>query len=338
MSEINLSISLGITGMREVLYSNKPLYIDANANETSLTGKITFSSANEIYFISNLDSSKPLVKISGSFSTNSPIITADIVGSIDTITIYANGSIQDEISRKDDPILAKNLASFQKYYLKNDDYFESNAPSSQDDFVSAYEGNDSVFLKYGNDTFDGGIGVDTSIYSGKRQNFNVIISKESASVVDKAGLEGSDALINVERIKFQDTMLALDVDGGAGSIYRLYQAAFNRTPDASGLGYWIALADKGAPLSLIAAQFVGSSEFQNLYGSSNTNEKIVDIFYQNILHRSGEPSGVDYWVGVLNSGASRADVLMGFSESAENKVGVLSAIQNGFEYTAWSSP
>ena len=39
--------------------------------------------------------------------------------------------------------------------------------------------------------------------------------------------------MNVERLDFSDAHLAFDVDGNAGQIYRLYKAAFARTPDLS---------------------------------------------------------------------------------------------------------
>lgn len=321
--------------MREISYLEKPLYVDSNSSEMSFFGKITFSSATEIYFISNLDASKPLVKITGEFSQNTPILSSDIIGKVNTITVYSNGKIVSQVDRTNDPISASSLAGFQKYSLKYDDYFESNALKSQDDFVSTYEGNDSTFLKSGNDMFDGGVGIDTSIYSGKRDNYIITSSKEAVSVIDRTGVDGSDSLLNVERLKFTDATIALDVDGGAGSVYRLYQAAFNRVPDLSGLGFWIAQADKGESLSSIAAQFVRSSEFQNMYGATATNEKLVNTLYQNILHRPGEQGGIDFWVGLLNSGVSKEQVLSGFSESAENKAALLGLMQNGFEYDPW---
>ena len=147
--------------------------------------------------------------------------------------------------------------------------------------------------------------------------------------------DGIDTLSNVERLKFSDTNLALDINGNAGAAYRIYQAAFDRKPDVGGLGFWISQIDKGASLQSVAQGFIGSAEFQKLYGSSPTNAAFVDGLYHNVLHRAGEQGGVDYWIGVLNSGTSRADVLAGFSESAENKAGVIGSIQNGIEYKEW---
>jgi hypothetical protein len=52
-------------------------------------------------------------------------------------------------------------------------------------------------------------------------------------VTDKAGTV--DQLSGVERIAFSDATIALDIAGTAGQVYRIYQAAFSRTPDKPGL-------------------------------------------------------------------------------------------------------
>ena len=42
--------------------------------------------------------------------------------------------------------------------------------------------------------------------------------------------------------------------------------------------------------------------------------------YVNVLGRSYDQSGFNYWLGQLNSGAeTRYELLLGFAESAENK-------------------
>jgi hypothetical protein len=37
-----------------------------------------------------------------------------------------------------------------------------------------------------------------------------------------------------------------------------------------------------------------------------------------VLGRDGEQSGIDAWVGGLKGGLSRADIVVGFSDSEEN--------------------
>ena len=204
------------------------------------------------------------------------------------------------------------------------------------DKIAGFEGNDKIEGGGGNDTIFGGEGIDKAIYAGLKSQYAIGVYSGLVSVDDLvSSRDGSDTIYDVERLLFSDTGLAFDVSGNAGSAYRIYQAAFNRTPDSGGLGYWIAQLDNGTSLKSVAQGFIGSAEFQHLYGSSPSNAAFVDSLYHNILHRAGEQGGVDYWNGVLNSGTSKADVLVGFSESAENKAGVIGAIQNGIQYTEW---
>lgn len=197
-------------------------------------------------------------------------------------------------------------------------------------------GNDKFHSSAGTYHTDGGHGIDILQYVGKRANFTVTKSGVSAVVTDKSGAEGVNHLDNFERLVFPDGAIALDVTGNGGQAYRLYQAAFNRTPDADGLGYWISVLDHGVSLSTVADGFMNSNEFQNIYGVHPTNTQLVTRFYENILHRQPEKTGLDYWVGILDSkAASAVQVLASMSESAENQEGVATIIGNGFAYTPY---
>jgi hypothetical protein len=176
-------------------------------------------------------------------------------------------------------------------------------------------------------------GLDTLVYASARAGATIVNQGATVSVTDAAGNHAT--LSNVERVKFSDGMVALDVHGTAGEAYRLYQAAFDRTPDKAGLGYWIAAMDKGMTLTQAAAGFAGSAEFANLYGANASDTQFVQALYQNVLHRAGDGAGADFWLHALESSVTRADVLANFSESAENQAQVIGSIQNGIDYLHW---
>ncbi|WP_338844552.1 DUF4214 domain-containing protein [Massilia sp. W12] len=139
-----------------------------------------------------------------------------------------------------------------------------------------------------------------------------------------------------QRVQFSDGQLAFDTEGNAGKVYRLYQAAFDRQPDAAGLGFHLATIEKyGLNLEGVARNFVQSQEFSDRYGSLDNNGFVAQL-YQNVLHRPADAGGLAFWVNILNTGAgTRFGVLVGFSESAENKSGVAAAIANGISFTPW---
>jgi hypothetical protein len=193
--------------------------------------------------------------------------------------------------------------------------------------------NNALDVSAGIRALDGGAGLDTAVYRGARAGYTVVHDGSGFAVTDAAGDHA--ALQNIERVQFSDGMVALDVDGTAGQAYRLYQAAFDRTPDKVGLGFWIDVLDRGAPLRDAARDFVGSQEFKNLYGANPSDAQFVDALYQNVLHRPAEGAGFDFWMSSLQV-VSRAEVLVNFSESAENQAQVVGSIQNGIDYVHWA--
>ena len=115
--------------------------------------------------------------------------------------------------------------------------------------------------------------------------------------------------------------------------YRIYKAAFDRTPDEEGLGYWIQELDKGFALHQVTNSFVISQEFKNLYGADLNNEGFITALYNNVLDRDPDQGGLDYWINDMeNNGMSRADVLASFSESAENIANTDPLIELGVLY------
>ena len=100
---------------------------------------------------------------------------------------------------------------------------------------------------------------------------------------------------------------------------RLYSAYLTRIPDAGGLDFWLGRRRKGWTLSRISSNFAASSEFTRRYGSL-TNRQFVEQIYLNVLGRTGEQSGVDYWTKQLDlKRKSRGQVMINFSESNEYK-------------------
>lgn len=219
--------------------------------------------------------------------------------------------------------------------------------SDEGDYLGGYGGNDTINANggndllaggAGNDTLLGGAGVDSAIFSGARANYTVSLAPLTATVSDKTGAEGVDTLQSVERLVFADGGLALDVGKGehGGDIYRLYQAAFNRAPDAGGVGFWLGQLDKGISMEAIAAGFMNSTEFHTAYGNAPSNTELVTKIYQNVLHRTPDAGGLDWYVHVLDThAASSAFVLADISNSLENYNGTIAAIASGFSYTPY---
>ncbi|WP_413678951.1 DUF4214 domain-containing protein [Prochlorococcus sp. MIT 0916] len=169
------------------------------------------------------------------------------------------------------------------------------------------------------------------VYSGKSDTYKFY---DLGS--DKYGVEttnGIDELTGASILKFDDKNMHLVNDVKAtfdqvtglntdsGEMFRLYNASFKRLPDPEGLKYWIDQFSSGRNTRRVVAQsFLASAEFKERYGVDVSDSAYVNTLYQNVLSRDADTGGLNYWLGQLNSGAeTRYEVLLGFSESAENK-------------------
>ena len=167
-------------------------------------------------------------------------------------------------------------------------------------------------------------------FDGHRANYTVSQLNGTLTVTSAATGYAAVLAADTQRLQFSDGTLALDLEGKAGQLYRVYQAAFDRKPDSAGLAYWIGAADRGASMDAIASGFAGSAEFTALYGTQPTNDALLRLLYAHVLHREPDPAGLDYWRKAMDSGAVDVrQALLAFSESAENRQQVLPAIKDG---------
>ena len=140
---------------------------------------------------------------------------------------------------------------------------------------------------------------------------------------------GYQYMTGIERITFASITMAFDTSGDAGEAYRLYSAAYARSPDRTGLSYWVNRLDHGTSLQEVSQAFVSSAEFQSIYGANPSAGQMVTKLYQNILGRAPDASGLNYWMGIVQQGMTRADLLISFSEGAENVAHVAPSIAGG---------
>ena len=196
-------------------------------------------------------------------------------------------------------------------------------PGPGDDLLLGRAGNDTLVGGQGDDVLNGGEGIDVALFSGAFRQYTV-----DASAGTVSGPDGADTFTAVEDLSWLDGRLAFDANDHMAQAYRLYFATLDREPDALGLNYQSARLDAGTSLADVAAGFVASPEFQATYGPLN-DPQFVELLYQNVLDRSASPDEIAYHVNRLQAGASRSEVVVGFSESPEHVQKHIDAINAG---------
>lgn len=102
---------------------------------------------------------------------------------------------------------------------------------------------------------------------------------------------------------------------------RFYLAALGRAADDAGLRFWVDVLDdldqKGwsdtQKHQFLADEFCRSDEFLSLYGSNPSNGDYIESVYVNAFGWQPDPGGFDFWVGKMDEGLSRKDVLIDFA-------------------------
>ncbi|MAI29329.1 MAG: hypothetical protein CMP38_03875 [Rickettsiales bacterium] len=243
--------------------------------------------------------------------------------------VYYLSKYPDAQSGIDSGIYDSGLAYYQSIGQNRGDLtFNSGTEiigSNRNDEIKTYD--------LGSLQINGGEGVDTVNYSSNKSSYTIEKILTVWNVLNTTLLTEMDELQSVERISFPDGILALDIDAGdtAGQAYRLYQAAFARTPDMTGVAYHMNdMEGNGLALENVANNFIASPEFKTKYGENPSDDVFIDLLYQNVLGRSADADGLAFYKNHFNEGTmSRAAALIGFAESPENISLVAPQIENG---------
>ncbi|MBO7451030.1 MAG: DUF4214 domain-containing protein, partial [Clostridiales bacterium] len=134
-----------------------------------------------------------------------------------------------------------------------------------------------------------------------------IYSQEWADTCAEYGIRSGGNLMPQVRIKPTEQTYAF--------VERLYSTALNRSSDQSGLEYW---ADHLSNFEM-TGESVGVDFFlsQEMEGFGLSNEEYLNRLYVTFMNREPDEAGFNFWLGLLQNGATRRDVVLGFTRSPE---------------------
>lgn len=173
-------------------------------------------------------------------------------------------------------------------------------------------GDDTITTAAGNETIDGLAGTDTAVFSGPRSSATVSMNSDGTiTVEDRAGSGGTDTLINVERAQFTDSTMDFTAfssvtqlsAGQFTQLAEMYVAYFNRAADAEGLYFWADKLAEGMSLNQIAELFFDQDETRELYTDPSNTDAFVTAVYDNVLGRTPDAAGFDFWKDVVANGS-----------------------------------
>ena len=246
-----------------------------------------------------------------------------------TLTVYDNGYYVGAVEKvgvhTQNFDQKTNSSEVTIYRLTIDDTFLVSGDSSADTLLgSGY--NERFTPVGGNDYVDGSDGADVVVEAGKLSQYTVTRAGNQISVQDSVlGRDGVDLLFNIEKIQFSDFSINTTMKAEAAklpaatvnSLVELYVAYFARTPEASGLSYWIDKAAAGESLTDISKEFYNAGvQYSSLtgYSANMANTDFIKVVYANVLGRTGSTApNVDelsYWDNRIKTGLTTKEGLI----------------------------
>jgi Ca2+-binding RTX toxin-like protein len=195
--------------------------------------------------------------------------------------------------------------------------------------------NDTIKGQPGTDFFDGGLGLDTVVYNGPMERYTINKTGNRYVVSEPTGSDDTDYLINIERLQFSNTKVALDMTGNAGDAARLIGALLGPSyvKDKALAGVVIGLLDQNYSTQTIATLGLGTSTYIGLAGSSS-NEDFVKHVFKNVIGRPPAEAELQTYVGMLSAGTSQAAlaVMAADTEFTAAQIGLTGLALHGWEF------
>lgn len=201
---------------------------------------------------------------------------------------------------------------------------------SGSDVIDGLGGNDLIVGGLGDDQIYGGSGIDTALLSGSQSSYLTSSSKGTFTVSDKRpNSDGVDAMMSVERIKYSDKYVAIDLEANAGTTAKVIGAVLGKdavkNPVTVGIG--LSYADKGMTYSELGALALGAI-------GASTNDAIVSALWRNIVGSEASPENKAPYIKMLQDGLKPGDLVVMAADNVLNmtNIGLAGLAQTGLEF------
>lgn len=191
----------------------------------------------------------------------------------------------------------------------------------------------------GNDSIDGGAGIDVAVFAGPRADYAAVRGGGQWLVDALRGNDGTDLLTGVERLQFADIGLALDttVSGHAGQTAQILRALFGpsyvRNSDFVAIG--IDLFDQGRSYGQVVELAVSTPLFAELAGG-RSNRAFVEHVYENVVGVPATASTAAYYASLLDQGTQTQvslGVLAAQLDLNARSVDLVGLVDNGLAFS-----
>jgi len=274
-------------------------------------------------------------------------------GTISGVKIYLNNVLMQtsdyspSVGIIDEELALTDKTAAAKLYSGNDTFIGPTNITKLDDSdtIDGFGGND---IFYGNgsgkydDIFYGGTGIDTSIFRSNLINYTITPSTaiwnnytekaelKGYNIKAKTGNDGQQQVSGVERLKFSDTSLALDIDGNAGIALKVLGAVFGKysVNNKQYVGIGLDLLDKGMSYETLGGLALSTANLK-------TNDQIVTALWANVVGSFPSENDKAPFIGMLQDGLTAGALVRMAADTSFNtaNINLVGLAKTGIEYT-----
>ena len=197
------------------------------------------------------------------------------------------------------------------------------------DHLVGNELNNQLTGNAGNDSIDGSTGIDTAIYGNSLSEFILIKGTDSWAITKS---DESDSLVNIERLQFTDTNVALDLDGNAGKTAKLLGAILG----AEGVSNKVYV---GAGLYFLDGGMTYEELMQAaldvVLGANPSSSSVVDLIWTNIVGPPTPADNLPQYSALIDNGTyTAAELAVAAADHSLNttNIDLVGLSQTGLEY------
>ena len=181
---------------------------------------------------------------------------------------------------------------------------------------------------------DGGLGLDTSIYSQKINDYQIINLGESNFSIkhiasSNTNQQLNDVLVNIERLKFSDKSIAIDINGNAGTTAKILGAVFGKqaVTNKSYVGIGLHFLDAGWTYDNLAGLALDAA-------GAKTNDQIVSLLWTNVIGTNPTLADKQPFIALLENGMSAGALAHLAADTSFNttNINLVGLAQTGIEY------
>ena len=197
------------------------------------------------------------------------------------------------------------------------------------DHLVGNELNNQLTGNAGNDSIDGSTGIDTAIYGNSLSEFILTKGTDSWAITKS---DESDSLVNIERLQFTDTNVALDLDGNAGKTAKLLGAILG----AEGVSNKVYV---GAGLYFLDGGMTYEELMQAaldvVLGANASSSSVVDLIWTNIVGPPTPADNLPQYSALIDNGTyTAAELAVAAADHSLNttNIDLVGLSQTGLEY------